>query len=504
MPPGVLKASTQTTLNQSQENGLTASSNPLKRSASQVDFAGASRFPQKITAMSTQAGVKTGSSVINRIHNSVFFDENDFADEVDLDYDDKSPDPVRYPSLGPRSLQADRQHGLPGSSNLSVEYPQLPEQSFPPNNQSSIKKAACSSGVPIEWSSSPPSHKAPPPNASLLHRPTDIGEALGENLSSIKSDAPVRPTKRRTYLPWQGEKESETKQTLQSDGRKPQGQSQGLSQKVKKELGEPYTPLPKNTTGASHPWNKTASAIKEEQRRYRLKANQGKKVIKQVQEDGKPVVSKTKSREKKVARVFLSDEQKRVLDLVVDGNRSVFFTGSAGTGKSVLMREIITVLRKKYQREPDRVAVTASTGLAACNIGGVTLHSFAGIGLGKERAEDLVKKIKKNSKAKNRWMRTKVLIVDEISMVDGTLFDKLEYIARDIRRNGRPFGGIQLVVTGDFFQLPPVPDFGREATFAFDAATWATSVQHTIGLTQVFRQKDPSKHEAPQWRNKDC
>jgi ATP-dependent DNA helicase PIF1 len=76
-------------------------------------------------------------------------------------------------------------------------------------------------------------------------------------------------------------------------------------------------------------------------------------------------------------------------------------------------------------------------------------------------------------------------------MVDAELFDKLEEIARKIRNNGRPFGGIQLVVTGDFFQLPPVPESNRETKFVFDAATWNTSIQHTILLTEVFRQKDP-------------
>lgn len=76
-------------------------------------------------------------------------------------------------------------------------------------------------------------------------------------------------------------------------------------------------------------------------------------------------------------------------------------------------------------------------------------------------------------------------------MVDGDLFDKLEEIARKLRNNGRPFGGIQLVVTGDFFQLPPVPDGNRVAKFAFDAETWNTSIQHTILLNHVFRQKDP-------------
>lgn len=166
-------------------------------------------------------------------------------------------------------------------------------------------------------------------------------------------------------------------------------------------------------------------------------------------------------------------------------------TRGSGTGKSVLLREIIAVLKRAHRKDSDAVAVTASTGLAACNIGGVTLHSFAGIGLGKEPVADLVKKVKKNAKARMRWIRTKILIMDEVSMVDGDLFDKLEQIARTVRNNGRPFGGIQLIITGDFFQLPPVPERSKMAKFAFDASSWNTCISHTIGLTQVFRQRDP-------------
>jgi ATP-dependent DNA helicase PIF1 len=116
----------------------------------------------------------------------------------------------------------------------------------------------------------------------------------------------------------------------------------------------------------------------------------------------------------------------------------------------------------------------------------------AGIGLGKEDASVLVKKVRRNPVAKQRWLKTKCLIIDEVSMVDGDLFDKLSQIGRQIRGNGRPWGGLQLIITGDFFQLPPVPENGREAKFAFDAATWNTSIDHTIGLTQIFRQKDPT------------
>lgn len=198
---------------------------------------------------------------------------------------------------------------------------------------------------------------------------------------------------------------------------------------------------------------------------------------------------------------FLSLEQREVLGKVLDG-RSIFFTGSAGTGKSVLLREIIKCLKNRHTKpnyfknipgnrsdDASAVAVTASTGLAACNIGGVTLHSFAGIGLGKEDAEKLVKKVRRNRKNMRKWKTVKILIVDEISMIDGELFDKLEYIARKVRRKETPFGGIQLVLTGDFFQLPPVPDKDRTAKFAFEAETWS-AVTETYQLCKVFRQKD--------------
>ncbi|KDQ61420.1 hypothetical protein JAAARDRAFT_54792 [Jaapia argillacea MUCL 33604] len=191
----------------------------------------------------------------------------------------------------------------------------------------------------------------------------------------------------------------------------------------------------------------------------------------------------------KPAPVFLSKEQTHILGLVNDG-MSLFYTGSAGTGKSVLLREIIKTLKKKFIKIPDAVAITASTGIAACNIGGVTIHSFAGIGLGIESAEDLTMKIRKNKKASARWLRTKVLIIDEVSMVDGDLFDKLARIGSLLRKRPEPFGGIQLVVTGDFFQLPPVTKGNVQVKFAFEATRWNECVQKTFNLTKVFRQTD--------------
>ncbi|EMG48156.1 hypothetical protein G210_1338 [Candida maltosa Xu316] len=200
---------------------------------------------------------------------------------------------------------------------------------------------------------------------------------------------------------------------------------------------------------------------------------------------------------KNVRPIILSNEQEYVLKQVLSGV-SLFYTGSAGTGKSVLLRNIIKSLRAKHTN--GGVAVTASTGLAACNIGGITLHSFAGFGLGQGKVDTLLRKIKRNKKAFNRWISTKVLIIDEISMVDGHMMDKLNELAKRIRKNNAPFGGIQVVACGDFYQLPPVvkqavgddgEEIGKkeEVFFAFECDSWGETIQQTIFLKEIFRQK---------------
>ncbi|KAM0722669.1 hypothetical protein Q7P37_002110 [Cladosporium fusiforme] len=396
------------------------------------------------------------------------FGEDDFDSDIDLDVEEpQAKGSVKYPTLPAQKPAAP----LPNP----VVYPTLPRQQqartgYQDSGYGSIEpgvkegEAVPASSNPLPWSSSPVEHFRPSKEASSIRQFAYTGEQAKQPQQQEQS----RAFKRRT-LPWEVEEEQEQ----ESDGTT---HEKGFA-----------TPAPKAGKKSQFPWNTTASAVKDQQKKHREEV---KKAVKK--NDGTDEsIQKAKSKRKQVARVFLSEEQQHVLELVVEKKKSVFFTGSAGTGKSVLLREIIASLRKKYAREPDRIAVTASTGLAACNVGGVTLHSFAGIGLGKEPVADLVKKIKRNQKARHRWMRTKVLVVDEVSMVDGELFDKLEAIARNLRNNGRPFGGIQLVITGDFFQLPPVPDKGKVAQFAFDAGTWPTAVEYTIGLHHVFRQKDP-------------
>ncbi|KAG7725322.1 hypothetical protein KL933_004336 [Ogataea haglerorum] len=189
---------------------------------------------------------------------------------------------------------------------------------------------------------------------------------------------------------------------------------------------------------------------------------------------------------KRVQAVTLSEEQNQVIELARQGH-NLFYTGSAGTGKSLLLRSLIKSLKKQHPL--GSVGVTASTGLAACNIGGQTLHSFTGIGLGDAPADKLVKKIKRNPKMKDRWRDLEVLIIDEVSMIDAGLFDKLDMIAREMRKQRDvPFGGLQLVICGDFYQLPPVTKNG-EPVFAFESQAWKQAIKYTIVLKKVFRQQ---------------
>ncbi|GMM34618.1 DNA helicase [Saccharomycopsis crataegensis] len=196
-----------------------------------------------------------------------------------------------------------------------------------------------------------------------------------------------------------------------------------------------------------------------------------------------------------VAEIVLSEEQNKILEIIKQGH-NVFYTGSAGTGKSVLLRHAIKELRSIHGH--GAVAVTASTGLAACNIGGTTLHSFSGIGLGEATAKQLIKKVKRSKKSCENWRRTKVLFIDEISMVDGRLLDKLSEIAKAVRKSQEPFGGIQVIFCGDFYQLPPVSkrtynmkgDTKEEdANFAFTSESWKESIKVMVIMTKIFRQK---------------
>ncbi|KAM9379060.1 ATP-dependent DNA helicase PIF1 [Phaethornis superciliosus] len=178
----------------------------------------------------------------------------------------------------------------------------------------------------------------------------------------------------------------------------------------------------------------------------------------------------------------LSAEQEAVLGAVRSG-KSIFFTGCAGTGKSFLLKKIVGSL------PPKSTYATASTGVAACHIGGTTLHAFAGIGSGKAPLEQCIQ-LAERPGVRQHWLACQHLIIDEISMVDGQFFDKLEAVARTVRNRDEPFGGIQLIICGDFLQLPPVCKANEETKFCFQAKSWRKCIQINMELTEVRRQTD--------------
>ncbi|XP_053449181.1 ATP-dependent DNA helicase PIF1 isoform X2 [Nycticebus coucang] len=176
----------------------------------------------------------------------------------------------------------------------------------------------------------------------------------------------------------------------------------------------------------------------------------------------------------------LSEEQAAVLRVILKG-QSVFFTGSAG--KSYLLKRILGSL------PPTGTVATASTGVAACHIGGTTLHAFAGIGSGQAPLAQCVA-LAQRPGVRQGWLNCQRLVIDEISMVEADLFDKLEAVARAVRQQNKPFGGIQLIICGDFLQLPPVTKGSQPPKFCFQAKSWKRCVPVTLELTQVWRQAD--------------
>jgi len=180
----------------------------------------------------------------------------------------------------------------------------------------------------------------------------------------------------------------------------------------------------------------------------------------------------------------LSAEQADVLCKVRDGS-NVFLTGGGGVGKSFLLKKIIGAL------PPHSTVVSASTGVAAHHVGGVTLHAFAGMGTASSATlEQCVATVRAKKAVFDGWRKCKHLIVDEISMVDGRFFERLENVAREVRCNKKPFGGIQLILSGDFLQLPPVTRRGEMRVFAFQTEAWSRCRLHSVELTQVRRQSD--------------
>ncbi len=189
--------------------------------------------------------------------------------------------------------------------------------------------------------------------------------------------------------------------------------------------------------------------------------------------------------------------QEQALKILKTG-ANVFLTGEPGSGKTYTINKYVAYLRS-HGIEP---AITASTGIAATHIGGMTIHSWSGIGIKHCLGRGDLRNIATNDYVKKRVNKAKVLIIDEISMLPPGTLEMVDAICREVKQNKQPFGGMQVVLVGDFFQLPPVVKRAYdedsqevlfeefEGRFSYQSAVWQQAEFITCYITEQYRQDD--------------
>jgi len=177
--------------------------------------------------------------------------------------------------------------------------------------------------------------------------------------------------------------------------------------------------------------------------------------------------------------------QERALDILKTG-ANVFLTGEPGAGKTFVINKYIAWLEAAGLN----VAVTASTGIAATHIGGMTIHSWSGFGIKSELTPYDLEQIASRERVVKRVKSVQVLVIDEISMLDGRALDMVDQILRTIRQTDEVFGGIQVVCIGDFFQLPPITRQGDVTIYAFESKAWQKMKPLICYITEQYRQDD--------------
>ena len=178
-------------------------------------------------------------------------------------------------------------------------------------------------------------------------------------------------------------------------------------------------------------------------------------------------------------------KQKNALAIMKTG-RNVFLTGSAGTGKTYIINQYIEYLQDRKIKP----SIVAPTGIAASHIGGQTIHSFFGIGIKEKLSEQDLDFLLQRKYLHDRFVKLKVLIIDEISMVSPELFETMDKILRAFKFSSAPFGGVQVIISGDFFQLPPVSKEWKEKRFVWQTELWNKLDLKIAYLEEKYRQDD--------------
>ncbi|EKE11074.1 MAG: hypothetical protein ACD_15C00140G0002 [uncultured bacterium] len=178
-------------------------------------------------------------------------------------------------------------------------------------------------------------------------------------------------------------------------------------------------------------------------------------------------------------------KQKTALDILKLGH-NVFLTGPAGSGKTYLLNQYIDYLKEKNIG----VAITASTGIAATHMNGQTIHSWSGMGISEALSEEDMTKLTKKHYHRQKFKKAKVLIIDEVSMLHAHQLDLVDSICKKFKDPFLPFGGLQVILCGDFFQLLPVAKYGRKPEFVIQSDSWEEMNPKICYLEEQHRQED--------------
>ena len=171
---------------------------------------------------------------------------------------------------------------------------------------------------------------------------------------------------------------------------------------------------------------------------------------------------------------------------ILKSGQNLFLTGSAGTGKTYVLHEYISYLKSRKIIP----TIVAPTGIAASHLQGQTIHSFFSLGIRDGIDEYFIKKLLEKKYLQTRFNKLKVLIIDEISMVSPNIFSSLDMILQAFKQNDKPYGGVQVVLSGDFFQLPPISKNSDGKKFAWQSPSWKELDLQTAYLQKKFRQDD--------------
>jgi len=178
-------------------------------------------------------------------------------------------------------------------------------------------------------------------------------------------------------------------------------------------------------------------------------------------------------------------KQTQALDILKMGH-NVFLTGAAGSGKTYVLNQYIKLLKQNGIG----VAITASTGIAATHLDGITIHSWSGIGIRESLSKSDLKALLEKVYLRKHFATTDVLIIDEASMLSSNLLDLVNKVCKAFKKSEKSFGGMQVILSGDLFQLPPINKNKISTKYFIESQAWDEMQPYVCHLSEQYRHND--------------